>query len=116
MTARTTPDPVVLRASRGHGMTVQHTHESVTANIFVLGAETLDPTYMLCFGRVTGELPEDTEARWNRLAEQMWRMGVEPPEDEPFYTVVEDGVVWDHYSLRAISDRVSYDDERALHV
>jgi hypothetical protein len=93
---------------------LEHRHTGVTSHIFVLGADTPHPAYMACIGRFVGEPDEDTEARWNKLAEQMWRMGIEPPEDEPFFTVVEDGVAYDHYSLRPIHD-YSYD-ERPLHV
>lgn len=95
-------------------MTVQHDHAQVAANIFIQGADSPYPTYMVCFGRISGEPEEDTATRWDRLAEQMYRMGLEPPEDEPWYTVVDDGVVWDHYTLRPILDH-SYD-ERPLHV
>lgn len=123
MTKRTTPDPGSLcddaRLSSEHAgdrMTnqPQHDHVTVAANIFIQGADSPYPTYMVCFGRISGEPEEDTAGRWDRLAEQMYRMGLEPPEDEPFYTVVEDGVVWDHYTLRPILDH-SYD-ERPLHV
>lgn len=124
MTKRTTRDPgslcddarLSVTHAAGDSMTtgLQHTHNAVGANIFILGADSPYPTYMVCIGRVSGEPSEDTEHRWNQLAEQMWRMGIEPPEDEPFFTVVEDGVVWDHYTLRPIHD-YSYD-ERPLHV
>lgn len=122
MTKRTTPeagalcnDRTLTAERRGPSMTVQHNHTSVGSNIFIQGADTPNPTYMMCFGRIAGEPSADTEQRWNQLAEQMWQWGLEPPEDEPFYTVVEDGVVWDHYTLHTIRD-YSYSDDRPLHV
>lgn len=92
-------------------MTVQHEHSQVETNIYILGADGPNPSYMACFGRLVGEPPEVTEERWNRLAERFWAWGLEPPEDEPWFTIVEDGVVWDHYTLQPINY-----DERPLNV
>lgn len=83
-------------------MAVQHTHENVTSTIIITGAETCSPTYMGCVGRIVGESWEEAEERWNAFAETMWQFGVEPTQDEPFFTIVDDGVVWDHYTLREI--------------
>src|SRR4249919_1062445 len=74
--------------------TQQHTHEAIRADIIVVGADTPAPHYMACFGRYADEDAETTGKRWDGLAETMWRWGVEPMQDEPFFTVVEDGMIW----------------------
>lgn len=83
-------------------MRLQHTHDTETATIFVLDADACTPSYMGCFGRPVGEPWETTDSRWDTFAKQMWAVGVEPINDEPFFTIVEDGMVWDHYVLHEI--------------
>jgi hypothetical protein len=83
-------------------MRLQHTHKTETATIFVLDADSASPSYMACFGRRADEPWYETERRWDIFAKQMWAAGVEPLDDEPFFTVVEDGMVWDHMVLREI--------------
>jgi hypothetical protein len=57
---------------------------------------------MACFGHGEDEPADEVEARWNGLAQQMWRAGLEPMDDEPWFTVIGDGIVWDHYILREV--------------
>lgn len=117
MSERTTPDVTSGDKNRlpetnnaGYSMATQHQHTQVQADIFIYGADSVNPTYMGCFGRTNDESAASIEERWNAYAEQMWRFGVEPVEDEPFYTVVEDGVIWDHYVLQEIHNYVQCED------
>lgn len=90
------------QAHAGYQMPTQtkHVHGDLRAEIVVIGGDTNLPFYMGCFGWTVDESQESIETRWNELAEMMWRYGVEPIQDEPWYSTVEDGVTWDHYPLR----------------
>lgn len=87
----------------GYAMSNGHTHTKLTADIIIVGADTDTPAYLGCFPREVDESPDSLEARWNAFAEAMWRFGVEPVQDDPWYTEVKDGVVYDHYPLKEVA-------------
>jgi hypothetical protein len=80
-------------------MTVQHVHQGIKTSIFVTGSESDTPVYMGCVGRVIGESWQDAQQRWDAFAREMWEFGVQPNDDEPFFSILDDGIVWDHYTL-----------------
>lgn len=67
--------------------------------IYTLGDDDTCNVYVACVGNREDDPPDIIEERWNELARDMWRRGLEPVQDEPFFTHVEDGVICDHYAL-----------------
>lgn len=80
-----------------------HTHAGVTIGhaIHVVAPERHSPVHIGCFGWRQGE---DVEEAWNDFAQDMWRRGLQPHEDEPVFSVTEGGVTYDHYYLISIYD------------
>lgn len=81
----------------------QHT-ETPDASIHVAGADSESSLIVACFGHADGDTAEQHEKRWNIFAKTMFRLGLEPVEDEPHVTIRDDeaGVTWDHYLLQPV--------------
>jgi hypothetical protein len=68
--------------------------------ILTLGVEEDEQGYVAFFEWSETEPPEDYERRWNELAQDMWRRGLEPVQDEPHYSHREGDTICNHYLLR----------------
>lgn len=63
-----------------------------------------NPVYLGAFTREVNDPDAKTEVRWNEFATALYQAGLEPVEDEPYWTEADGHKVTDFYNLRPIEE------------